>query len=80
MTLVLLILILLTVLIPNPSDAILCAFIVKYGLTLVCAIANVVPSLCVLPISVRRVVLNMICPELQEDDVNVIFELNLSQS
>lgn len=57
-----------------PSDVILCALIVKYGLTLVCAIANVVPSLCVLPVNVRRVVLNTICPELQEDDVNVIFE------
>ncbi|CAB4002752.1 Hypothetical predicted protein [Paramuricea clavata] len=57
-----------------PSDVILCALIVKYGLTLVCAIANVVPSLYVLPVNFRRVVLNMICPELQEDDVNVIFE------
>ena len=57
-----------------PVDIIICALIVKYGLILVCALANVVPSLCVLPINVRREVINFLCPELLENEANMLFQ------
>ena len=63
-------------------DVLICAVIVKYGLTVVCAIAHVVSSLRVLPANVRADVLKLLQPQLTGDDAETLFtcvqKLNLS--
>ena len=50
-------------------DVILCAVIVKFGLSLVCSIAGVAPSLQVLPLVVQHQVLEIMCPAVDEGDL-----------
>ena len=42
-----------------------CAVLVKFSLNTVCAFANIVPSLCVLPIKIRGEVLKLLHPHIQ---------------
>ena len=55
-------------------NIVLCAVIVKFGLALVCSIARVVPSLRVLPIDVRRQVVKILCPQVNEEDGDTLFQ------
>ena len=50
-------------------DVVLCAIIVKFGLSLVCSIAGVAPSLQVLPLVVQHQVLKILCPTVDESDL-----------
>ncbi|XP_046846506.1 uncharacterized protein LOC124440225 [Xenia sp. Carnegie-2017] len=56
------------------ADVILFVLVLKYGLSLVCSIANVASSLLVLPVNVRKEVLALVCPNLEEEDVNVLLQ------
>ena len=55
-------------------DIVLCALIVKFGLALVCSTARVVPSLRVLPTDVRRQVVKILCPHLNEEDGDTLYQ------
>ena len=55
-------------------DIVLCAVIVEFGLALVCSIARVVPSLRVLPIDVRRQVAKILCPHVNKEDGDTLFQ------
>ncbi|XP_046864630.1 uncharacterized protein LOC124459152 [Xenia sp. Carnegie-2017] len=55
-------------------DVILFVLVLKYGLSLVCSIANVASSLLVLPVNVRKEGLALVCPNLEEEDVNVLLQ------
>lgn len=55
-------------------DVLFCAVIIKYGLTVVCAIAHVVSSLGVLPANVRADVLKLLQPQLSVDDAETLFK------
>ena len=55
------------------SPVLLCALTVKFGITLVLSIARVLPSLQVLPADVRRQVLKLLCPHLNEDESETLF-------
>ena len=50
-------------------DVILCAVIVKFGLSLVGSITSVAPSLQVLPLVVQHQVLKILCPTVDEVDL-----------
>ena len=50
-------------------DVVLCALIVKFGLSLVGSIAGVAPSLRVLPLVVQHQVLKLLCPAVDEGDL-----------
>ena len=56
------------------SGGLFCAVIIKYGLTVVCAIAHVVSLLGVLPANVRADVLKLLQPQLSEDDAETLFK------
>jgi hypothetical protein len=47
------------------AQIIFCAVLVKFSLNTVCAFANIVPSLCVLPIKIRGEVLKLLHPHIQ---------------
>jgi hypothetical protein len=55
-------------------DVILCALIVKFGLSVVCSLAHVVPSLFVLPVNVCCEVLKLLCPQLPEKEASTLFQ------
>ncbi|KAL9977464.1 hypothetical protein ACROYT_G014870 [Oculina patagonica] len=55
-------------------DVVLYAFIMKFGLALVCSIAREVPSLRVFPIDVRCQVVMILCPHMSEDDGDTLFQ------
>ncbi|XP_046862207.1 uncharacterized protein LOC124455592 [Xenia sp. Carnegie-2017] len=55
-------------------DVILFVLVLKYGLSLVCSIANVASSLLVLPVNVCQEVLALVCPNLEEEDGNVLLQ------
>jgi hypothetical protein len=55
-------------------DVLICAVLVKYGLNIVCAVAHIVSSLCVLPVNVRANVLKLLHPELTVDNAETLFK------
>jgi len=55
-------------------DVLLCVLTVKFGITLVVSIARVLPSLRVLPADVRRQVLKLLCPHLNEGESETLFK------
>jgi hypothetical protein len=57
-----------------PKEILLCTLIIRYGLTVVCAIAHVVSSLSVLPLNVRAEVLKLLQPQLTRDDAETLFK------
>ena len=61
-----------------PVVVILCALIVKFGVSVVCALACVVPSLHILPTSFHHEVLKLLCPSLPEDEANRIYQCLLN--
>jgi len=55
-------------------DVLLCALTVKFGITLFLSIARVLPSLRVLPAYVRRQVLKLPCPHLNDGGSETLFK------
>ena len=55
-------------------DVLLCVLTVKFGITLVVSIARVLPSLRVLPADVRRQVLKLLFPHLNEGESETLFK------
>ena len=54
-------------------EVLLCAVIIRFGLDLVCSLANIALALCVLPKKVCAEVLRVSQSELKEDDAEVLF-------
>ena len=55
-------------------DVLLCSLTVKFGITLVLSIVRVLSSLRVLPADVRRQVLKLLCPHLNEGESETLFK------
>ena len=55
-------------------DVLLCTLTAKFGITLVLSIVRVLPSLRVLPADVRRQVLKLLCPHLNEGESETLFK------
>ena len=53
---------------------------VRFGITLVLSIARVLPSLRVLPVDVRRQLLKLLCPHLNEGESKTLLNLTSSTS